>query len=119
MPFEKNAGGASPPAVAADAFGDRFDLSRLPLARPGTGYAVQKLDTDMLLDRRTGDFLPVRDAALDGLFESFDDAFAAAAEWICQQGVSPEDIPLAVVPAFRDHRLGRHVLIYGVLNRSP
>ncbi|MGE5386420.1 MAG: hypothetical protein ACM3SV_11110 [Betaproteobacteria bacterium] len=107
------------PPLGDDAFGDRFALERLPLARPGSGYAVQRLDTDTLLDRRRGDFLPVRDSRLEGLFDSFDAAHAAASEWIRTNGISPEEHPLAIVPAFFDERLQRHVLIHGVLRRSP
>ena len=66
----------------ADAFGDRFNLADLPLPRPARGYAVQMLDTDTLLDRTSGHFLPVRSVELDGLFASFDDAFAAACRWV-------------------------------------
>ncbi len=58
---------------APDAFGDRFDLAALPLPRRAEGYAVQKLDTDTLLDRETFVFLPVRSANLRGLFASFDE----------------------------------------------
>lgn len=102
-----------------DAFGDRFDLDQLPLARRGTGYAVQKLDTDTLLDRHTCTFLPVRNPALEGLYDSFDAAFLAAQNWMHSNGASLEEHPLAIVPAFFDEHLRRHVLIYGVLTQSP
>lgn len=109
-----------PPLVyGEDAFGDRFALEGLPLPRTGTGYAVQMLDTDTLLDRGTGSFLPVRDAALDGLFDSFDDAFAAARAWLRECGATTDQHALAIVPAYYDGLMHRHVLIYGVLTRTP
>jgi hypothetical protein len=100
---------------AADAFGDRFALADLPLARPPRGYAVQMLDTDTLLDRPTGRFLPVRSPVLDGLFATFDDAFAAACAWVEAHCRTPQDHHLAIVPAGFDDIMQRHVLIYGVL----
>lgn len=103
---------------AADAFGDRFDLAQLPLARQATGYAVQKLDTDTLLDRNEGVFLPVRSERLCGLFDSFDDAFQAASNWV-QAQAQQDDPKLAIVPASFDPMLRRHVLIYGVLCGQP
>ena len=51
-------------ALGDDAFGDPFAVDELPLPRPGTGYAVQMLDTDTLLDRRSGHFLGVRNPGL-------------------------------------------------------
>lgn len=108
-----------PPIYGADAFGDRFTLESLPLARPGGGYAVQKLDTDTLLDRSAGAFLPVRHPKLHGLFASFDEAYAAARRWLHGNGTSPEETPLAIVPAYFDDHLQRHVLIYGVLTQEP
>lgn len=102
-----------------DAFGDRFSLDDLPLPRAGTGYAVQMLDTDTLLDRTSGKFLPVRDPALAGLFESFDAAHAAARAWVRGHDARIEEHPLAIVPAYFDHEMNRHVLVYGVLTRSP
>lgn len=109
-----------PPLVhGEDAFGDRFALEDLPLPRPGTGYAVQMLDTDTLLDRAGGDFLPVRHAALQGLFETFDSAYAAARDWLRRHGSTTDRHALAIVPAYYDESMHRHVLIYGVLTRSP
>jgi hypothetical protein len=104
---------------SADAFGDRFALADLPLPRPPRGYAVQMLDTDTLLDRASGEFLPVRSPALDGLFASFDDAFAAASRWVEAHCAGPEAHHLAIVPAGFDDVLQRHVLIYGVLCGRP
>ncbi len=104
---------------APDAFGDRFDLKQLPLARPGSGYAVQYLGSDTLLDRERGIFLPVRDAGLKALFDSFDLAHHAASQWLRRQDGCDDEHALAIVPAFFDHNLQRHVLIYGVLCRSP
>jgi hypothetical protein len=106
-------------AFTADAFGDRFDLARLPLPRPARGYALQMLDTDTLLDRQTGAFLPVRAAALDGLFASFDDAHAAACRWVEAHCATPDAHDLAIVPASFDDALQRHILIYGVLRGRP
>lgn len=104
---------------AEDAFGDRFSLAALPLPRPARGYAVQMLDTDTLLDRRTGDFLPMRSPVLDGLFDTFDAAHAAAGRWLVAYCATPEAHRLAIVPAGFDDDLQRHVLIYGVLRGQP
>lgn len=104
---------------SADAFGDPFDITQLPLARPPAGYAVQMLDTDKLLDRRTNTFLSVRSAALEGLFESFDDAYGAAYDWVNDSGILEDEHTLAIVPASFDKLLSRHVLIYGVLCGQP
>ena len=103
----------------ADAFGDRFELSQLPLPRPGAGYAVQRLDTDRLLDRRSGELLPVRSSNLDALFENFDDAHAAACQWVTAHCEDPAEHHLAIVPAGYDEVFERHVLIYGVLCGQP
>jgi hypothetical protein len=107
------------PVFSADAFGDRFNLGDLPLPRPPRGYAVQMLDTDTLLDRASGRFLPVRAGELDGLFASFDDAFAAACRWVEAHCSAPEDHRLAIVPAGFDEVRQRHILIYGVLRGQP
>lgn len=104
---------------AADAFGDRFALADLPLPRPPRGYAVQMLDSDTLLDRHSGDFLAVRSPALDGLFASFDEAYAAACRWVESHCRAPQEHRLAIVPAAYDDVLQRHVLIYGVLCGQP
>lgn len=103
----------------ADAFGDRFELSQLPLPRPPAGYAVQRLDTDRLLDRRTGELLPVRSSNLDALFDNFDDAHAAACQWVTSHCDDPAEHHLAIVPAGYDEVFERHVLIYGVLCGQP
>lgn len=109
-----------PPLILGeDAFGDRFNLEDLPLPRPGTGYAVQILDTDTLLDRASGNFLPVRAPALHALFDSFDAAYAAARAWLRQRHAGTDLPPLAIVPAHYDVEMQRHVLIYGVLTRLP
>jgi hypothetical protein len=105
--------------LPADAFGDPFALDQLPLARIPGGYAVQMLDTDQLLDRATGTFLPVRSATLNALFDSFDAAFSAAHKWVENNAPNPDDHRLAIVPASFDSVLGRHVLIYGVLCGQP
>jgi len=105
--------------LPADAFGDRFALDELPLARTPGGYAVQMLDTDKLLDQVTGTFLPVRSEKLAGLFDSFDAAYAAAHGWVEKQCQNPDDLRLAIVPASFDRVLKRHVLIYGVLCGQP
>ena len=105
--------------LPGDAFGDRFDLNALPLARTAAGYAVQRLDTDTLLDRNSGCFLPVRSPELQPLFASFDAAYAAASEWTLQYCPPPGDHRLAIVPAGFDPVLKRHILIYGVLCGQP
>lgn len=109
----------APSDFPADAFGDRFELAELPLPRPPAGYAVQMLDTDTLLDARTGAFLPVRSPVLQGLFDSFDTAYAAARHWVERHAADPRDHLLAIVPAGYDRLLERHVLIYGVLCGQP
>jgi len=105
--------------IAATAFGDRFDIERLPLPRPSAGYGVQMLDTDLLLDTVTNTFLPVRSPELSGLFASFDAAHRAASTWVSMHCPHPEEHRLAIVPAGYDHTLKRHVLIYGVLCSHP
>ena len=108
-----------PFTFSSDAFGDRFALADLPLPRPARGYAVQMLDTDTLLDRSSGNFLPVRASELDGLFPNFDDAYIAASHWVETHCKSPLEHRLAIVPAGYDDVLRRHVLIYGVLCGQP
>ena len=105
--------------LPADAFGDHFSLARLPLPRAAAGYAVQQLDTDTLLDRRSGCLLPVRSPQLNGLFDSFEAAFSAARTWTLTHCPPPGDHRLAIVPAGFDPILKRHVLIYGVLCGQP
>lgn len=105
--------------LPADAFGDRFVLADLPLKRPAVGYAVQMLDTDKLLDRHSGDFLPIRATPLDALFDSFDAAYAAAVRWTRQHCPEPSEHRLAIVPAGYDAAMQRPVLIYGVLCGQP
>ena len=105
--------------LPADAFGDRFALDELPLARMAAGYAVQMLDTDKLLDCLNGTFLPVRTATLHGLFDSFDAAYVAAHAWVQDHCPNSDDHRLAIVPAGFDTVLNRHVLIYGVLCGQP
>ena len=102
-----------------DTFGDRFDLNDLPLPRPPAGYAVQTLDTDTLLDQRTMTFLPVRSPKLQGLFESFEAAHAAASKWVNTHCSDPTEHRLAIVPAGFDQVMERHILIYGVLRGQP
>ncbi len=102
-----------------DSFGDRFELDRLPLPRAASGYAVQMLATDQLLDRNSGLFLPIRSAELDGLFASFEAAYLAARTWVENYCPAPEEHRLAIVPASFDSTLKRHVLIYGVLGAHP
>lgn len=102
-----------------DTFGDHFALETLPLARRPAGYAVQRLDTDTLLDRRSGCFLPIRSPDLEGLFASFDAAHAAASRWVLENCPPPADHGLAIVPASFDPEMQRHILIYGVLCGQP
>lgn len=103
----------------ADAFGDPFELSALPLSRPGMGYAVQRLDSDQILDRASGRFLSIRDPQLSGLFLEFQDAYAAARAAALAGKIDPREEPLAIVPAYHDTLMQRHVLIYGVLTAHP
>jgi hypothetical protein len=106
-------------SIPVDAFGDRFALDDLPLPRRASGYAVQLLNTDQLLDRATGTLMPVRSTALKGLFDSFEAADAAARSWVEKHCPNPEEHGLAIVPADFDPVLKRHVLIYGVLCTQP
>ena len=108
-----------PNPFPADAFGDRFDLSKLPLPRAPAGYAVQRLDTDQVLDRRSGELLPVRSPNLEALFTSFDDAHAAACLWVTAHCDDPAEHHLAIVPAGYDSVFERPILIYGVLCGQP
>ncbi len=111
--------GSAPRIWPADSFGDPFDLNKLPLPRPGTGYAIQKLGSDCLLDQLSGRFLPVRDPQLQGLFPEFASAFRAAADWV-ERHLPPEaEHDLAIVPASFDRLRQRHILIYGVLCGRP
>jgi len=105
--------------LPADTFGDPFEICTLPLPRPASGYAVQMLGTDTLLDRLSGNFLPVRSRTLQGLFEHFDEAFSAAQSWVESHCEIFDEHRLAIVPANFDKVLERHVLIYGVLNEHP
>lgn len=108
-----------PVPLPADAFGDPFDLARLPLAREAAGYAVQRLDTDCLLDRSSGDFRPVRTRGMQPLFSRFEEAHAAASDWVIRHHPDNADHKLAIVPVGYDSLLERHVLIYGVLCGRP
>jgi len=95
---------------------DVFHIEDLPLPRPAEGYAVQYLGRDVILDRASGVFLPIRHPCLDGVFASFAEARQAAQDWIRTQGDAPmDDAPLAIVPVAFDPVSERHVLIYGVL----
>lgn len=102
-----------------NAFGDPYDITRLPLRRPANGYAVQMLDTDTLLDRRRNEFMPVRTSDLTALFDDFPSARNAAATWVRQHCASADEHRLTIVPASYDPVLQRHVLIYGVLTDRP
>lgn len=102
-----------------NAFGDPFDILSLPLRRKAQGYAVQKLDTDLLLDQHSGTFLPVRSEQLDALFPSFRAAHKAAENWLGAQDISLDCHEIAIVPASYDNELHRHILIYGVLRSQP
>lgn len=105
--------------LPADTFGDRFELSSLPLPRPPAGYAVQRLDTDQLLDRDSGELQPVRTPGLSALFDSFDEAFLAAQFWVGEHCINPAEHHLAIVPAGYDDVFERPILIYGVLCDQP
>lgn len=102
-----------------DAFGDPFDVARLPLPRPADGYAVQQLDTDLLLDRCSGQFRAVREPLLQGLFPTFESAHASATQFLRDRPQQSKDHHLAIVPASYDAELQRHILIYGVLRTEP
>lgn len=106
-------------SLADDTFGDRFALETLPLPRPAHGYAVQTLGSDLLLDRDSGEFLPVRSPRLHALFETFDAAREAAHAWLERHGIPPAGHSLAIVPSAFDDLLERHVLIYGQLEEHP
>lgn len=101
------------------AFGDPFQVEHLPLPRAGTGYGVQYLGTDTLLDRKNGVFLAVRDPGLQAIHATFESARCAAQAWLVAHKATTESHPLAVVPLRYDERLERHILIYGVLTETP
>lgn len=105
--------------IAPDAFGDPFELSKLNLPRPPSGYVVQRLDTDELLDRYLSEFFAIRSPQLDCLFETFDDAYVAASHWVKANCAQVDDHRLAIVPAGYDPKLERPFLIYGVLCSHP
>jgi hypothetical protein len=105
--------------LADDAFGDRFMLDTLPLPRPAHGYAVQTLGSDLLLDRKSGEFLPVRSSSLEALFGTFDEAHLAARSWLERHGIPFAEHRLAIVPSAFDDVLERHVMIYGQLADHP
>lgn len=105
--------------LPADTFGDPFDLAGLPLPRTPSGYAVQMLDTDMLLDRNSMNFLPVRSPGLQGLFARFDEAHAAASLWVNTHCPDPAEHRLAIIPAGFDPVMERPILIHGVLCGQP
>ena len=104
----------------ADAFGDSFNLDHPQMPRPAVAYAVQRLDTDTLLDQRTRTFQPIRSQELEPRFASFDAAHQAASNWLLAQGQhNTDDHCLAIVPIGYDEILQRHILIYGVLRATP
>lgn len=111
--------GLNPLAFGEDAFGHAFNLEDLPLPRAACGYGVQRLDTDTLLDRRTGQFRPVREPEVDACFTSFDEARSAARAWVREHVPLIEDPSLAIVPLGFDPLLGRPILIFGVLPSAP
>ena len=98
-----------------DFFGDPFVLETLPLPRPATGYAVQCLGTDLLLDAQSGLFLSMRSPELAGLFVSHKAAHAAASRWLRERKTDQAASELAIVPASYDQERKRHILILGVL----
>lgn len=106
-------------ALPTDTFGDPFDIATLPLPRPAVGYGVQRLDSDCLLDRRSGEFLAVRTPQLDAAFPSFAHAHAAAADWLARTGTPADEHDLAIVPLGYDRLLQRPILIYGVIRSEP
>ena len=106
-------------AIPVDTFGDPFDIASLPLPRPAVGYGVQRLDTDCLLDRGSGHFLPVRDVRLQACFETFAAAHAAAGIWLHETATPANDHDLAIVPLGYDQGLQRPILILGVIRSEP
>ncbi len=106
-------------ALPADTFGDPFDITTLPLPRPAVGYGVQRLDSDCLLDQRSGEFMPVRSLQLDAAFPSFAHAHGAAADWLARTGTPADAHDLAIVPLGYDPLLQRPILIYGVIRSEP
>jgi hypothetical protein len=72
---------------------------RIAPPRPPHGYAVQMLDTDKLLDRASGNFLPVRAPSSKGYVSTFDDAHDAACRWVEAHCLTLEEHRLAIVPA--------------------
>ncbi len=107
------------PDLPTNTFGDPFDIDALPLPRPAVGYGVQRLDSDRLLDQRSGEFLPVRDPLLNATFPSFACAHGAAADWLIRSGTQPDEHDLAIVPLGYDPLLQRPILIYGVIRSEP
>lgn len=102
-----------------DAFGDPYTLEQLTLPRPATGFAVQKLGLDQVLDPATGQFRPLRKASIHAVFGQFETAHAAASGWLRAQAFTPPEAGLAIVPAAFDEAMQRPVLILGVLETDP
>lgn len=102
-----------------DAFGDRFELAALDLPRLAHGYALQRLDTDLLFDQTSGNFQPIRTPEIKVIFSSFDSAYQTAAAWVSTHCATPTDHKIAIVPIGYDDFLKRHILIYGVLSSTP
>jgi len=99
-------------------FGDPFALDMPSLPRPASGYAVQLLGTDRILDRSSMQFLAVRDRALQGSFATFAEA-EQAARAMAAAVTDPETLPMGIVPVGYDSMMQRHVLIHGVLRAEP
>ncbi len=105
--------------VPGDAFGDSFSLDRLALPRPAVAYGIQRLGTDLLLDRQSDTFKPIRTPDLQPRFNDFSDAFAAASAWLITNGIEIDEHDLSIIPLAYDPLLERHVLIFGVLCGRP
>jgi hypothetical protein len=91
--------------------GTPFELQQLILPRKASGYAVQWLGTDRILDRNSTKFSPIREAGISNIFSHFSEATKAGQQWL---STHPET-PIAIVPVTFDDLFERWVLILGVI----
>lgn len=91
--------------------GDCFNLEDLVLPRPASGYGVQLLGTDQIIDQQGMLLRPIRQAETTSRFSSFEDAQIAGEHYLQQH---PET-PLAIVPLAYDPVFQRLILIQGVI----
>lgn len=94
--------------------GDYFNLENLVLPRPASGYGVQHLGTDQILDHQGTHLRPIRQAEITSNFPSFETAQIAGKQYLLRH---PE-VPLAIVPLAYDPTFQRLVLINGVIPLS-